>query len=288
MAIRCTCPRCGKVTDVDDQYAGQDGVCTVCGEAITIPGAADAGAGSLPPPTHRGGVPLWGMVAGVLFLLLVIWMLLPSVGSVREAPRRVSSSNNLKAIGLALHNYHFRFGCFPARANFDKQGKPLLSWRVLILPYLEQADLYGQFHLDEPWDSEHNRKLIPMMPAVYHNPSIPPDPGMASYLAVCGKGLAFDGEKGRKIEDFKDGTSQTILVVEADPDRAVTWTKPDDWQYDAKQPLAGLGHAHQGGFFALFADASARFIPRAVDPKVFHALLTIAGGEMVKPADLGP
>ncbi len=171
-------------------------------------------------------------------------------------------------------------GRFPARANFDKQGKPLLSWRVHILPYMDMAPLYKQFHLDEPWDSEHNRKLIPMMPAVYRNPSSVPGPGMANYLAVCGKGLAFDGEQGRTLAEFRDGTSNTIMVVEADSARAVTWTKPDDWEYDAKQPLAGLGHAHPNGFNVAFADGSVHFISKAIDPKVFHALLTIAGGDM--------
>ena len=131
----------------------------------------------------------------------------------------------------------------PRRANFDKQGKPLLSWRVHILPYFGLDVVYQQFHLDEPWDSPHNRKLSEILIPVYQNPDQPSKPGMASYLAVCGKGLAFDGEKGRKLGDFTDGLRNTIMLVEADPDRAVIWTKPDDWEYDAKQPLAGLGSA---------------------------------------------
>jgi prepilin-type processing-associated H-X9-DG protein len=110
---------------------------------------------------------------------------------------------------------------------------------------------------------------------------------MANYLAVCGEGLAFDGTKGRKIADIKDGTSNTILVVEANDDRAAVWTKPDDWQCDAEHPMAGLGTAHPGGFNVALADGSVRFISKGLDLKVFHALLTIAGGETVPAGDFG-
>ena len=102
-----------------------------------------------------------------------------------------------------MHNYASVMGRFPARANFDKQGKPLLSWRRPYPALPGPGPLYSQFHLDEPWDSEHNRKLIPLMPAIYQNPSVPAKPGMASYLAVCGKGLAFEGDQGRAIADFR-------------------------------------------------------------------------------------
>jgi prepilin-type processing-associated H-X9-DG protein len=210
---------------------------------------------------------------------ILVALLLPAVQAAREAARRSQSTNNLKQIGLALHNYYDAHKALPARAIFDKNGKPLLSWRVQILPYIEQDALYRQFHLDEPWDSEHNKKLIPRMPAVYQNPSSPPRPGMAYYLAVCGKGLMFDGTKGRSFAEVRDGLSNTIMVVEADPQRAVTWTKPDDWEYNARKPLDGLGNAHPGGFNVLFGDGSVRFISKTIDLKVWRALLTIAGGE---------
>ncbi len=119
------------------------------------------------------------------------------------------------------------------------------------------------------------------MPKVFQNPSQPPQPGKANYLAVVGDGLMFEGSKARRLADITDGTSNTIMVVEADANRAVTWTKPDDWEFDAKRPLAGLGHAHPIGFGALFADGSVRFIRESIDPKTFQALLTIAGGEPI-------
>ena len=214
---------------------------------------------------------------------ILVGLLLPAVNAAREAGRRAQSMNNLHQIGLAMQNYNSTLGSFPARANFDAQGKPLLSWRVHILPYIEQDALYKQFHLNESWDSPHNRPLIAAMPKVFQNPSSPAaKPGMASYLAVCGKGLMFEGTTGRKASDIRDGTVDTIAVVEADDDRAVEWTKPQDWEWDATKPLAGLGHAHPGGFGAAFADGSVHFISASIDPTLFHALLTIAGNEPVQ------
>src|SRR5204863_3386120 len=110
---------------------------------------------------------------------------------------------------------------------FDKRGKPLLSWRVEILPFIEENELFKQFHLDEPWDSEHNKALIAHMPRVFQDPRRPPG-DTTTFLAPVGKGLAFEGDKPLKINSFTDGTSNTIFIVQANDDRAVPWTKPDD------------------------------------------------------------
>jgi len=212
-------------------------------------------------------------VIGVLAALL-----LPAVQAAREAARRSQSANNLKQLGLGLLNYESARRTFPARASFDKEGHPLLSWRVHVLPYIEELALYKEFHLDEPWDSSHNRQLIAKMPAIYRNPSSPAKPGTTDYLGVSGEGLFFDGSKGRRMADLSRGAANTILVLEVDPDRAVVWTKPHDWQFDPKRPLSGLGKAHPGAFSALFADGSVRIISATMDPKMFRDLLTIAGG----------
>ena len=221
--------------------------------------------------------------ANIATVGIAVGLLLPAVQSAREAARRAQSMNNLKQIALGLLNDETVWGKFPARAICDKQGKPLLSWRVKILPYLDRADLYKAFHLDEPWDSENNKKLIAAMPVIYRNPSSTAPPGVTTYLAVSGKGLMFDGSEGRKPEDIRDGMSNTIMVVEANDDRAVPWTKPDDWECDPQRPLAGLGSAHGGGFCAACADGSVHFFSKSIDPKLFYALLTIAGGEAVNP-----
>jgi prepilin-type processing-associated H-X9-DG protein len=120
------------------------------------------------------------------------------------------------------------------------------------------------------------------MPRLYQNPSAKAEPGKAHYLAVVGKGLMFEGTKGRSVAKVADGTSKTIMVVEADADRAVVWTRPDDWEFDPARPLAGLGNAHPGGFQALFVDGSVRFLAKTIDPRLFRSLLTVAGGEAVR------
>ncbi|MEX0641937.1 MAG: DUF1559 domain-containing protein, partial [Pirellulales bacterium] len=223
----------------------------------------------------------------VAIIGILVALLLPAVQAAREAARRAQSSNNLKQMILALHNHHDARKRLPAQAICSPDGKPLLSWRVAILPYLEEGgELYKQFKLDEPWDSEHNRPLIAQMPAVYANPNVV-EPGKTNYLAVVGEPCLFDGSpNGIGFRAVTDGLSHTIALVEADADQAVEWTKPDDWEYDPSNPSAGLGNLRPGGWNAAFSDGSVRFIPNSVDPDTLKALFTRAGGEVIAPESL--
>lgn len=196
---------------------------------------------------------------------------------------RARSANNLKQLMLALHNYHDVNGRFPADVR-DKDGKPLLSWRVQILPYIEQEALYKEFKLDEPWDSEHNIKLIPRMPKVLRGPrQLDGRKDRTAYLAPLGKGLLWDDPKGVMMSAITDGTSNTIALVEADDDRAVTWTRPEDLTIDPKDPAARLLGHYGDGFQAAMADGSVRFFKKGDDPKVLWAWFTPAGGEPIEP-----
>ncbi len=216
-------------------------------------------------------------------------LLLPAVQAAREAARRNASMNNMKNIMLALHNYADRHkGTFLAHAIYDDNGKPLLSWRVSILRELENEELYNQFHLDEPWDSEHNKTLIAKMPEVFNDPSsgLAASDGKSHYVAPVGARFVFDGTpKGKGFASIRDGSSNTIMLLQVDDKHAPVWTKPDDWQYNAKQPKAGLGRLHPGIFLAGFADAHVKSISNEIDVDVFKAMLTCAGGEFFDQSD---
>jgi prepilin-type processing-associated H-X9-DG protein len=199
------------------------------------------------------------------------------------------AQNNLKEIGLALHNYLDKHKTFPATASYDKEGKPLLSWRVHILPEIGEEALYKEFHLDEPWDSEHNKKLVEKMPAVFKHPQFD-EAGTTVYLAVVGKRAAFEGKAGRKIQHFTDGTSNTILVVEAAAEKAVPWTKPEDWEFDPEKEIdtRDLGGLGGSDFFnALFADGHVEAYIREFDLEALKKMFTRAGGEIAN-ANLPP
>jgi hypothetical protein len=213
-----------------------------------------------------------------------IALLLPAVQRVRTSANRVQDANNLRQIALAMHNYNAEYGRFPPAAICSKDGKPLLSWRVAILPYLGQQNLYQQFKLDEPWDSEHNKKLLSLMPKVYVLPE-----GAAAgaftthYRVFVGPEAGFPLRKGRRIAEITDGTANTWMVVEAR--EAVPWTKPDDLVFQPNKPLPLLGNYFNGGFNAAFMDASVRFYQQPPPEKTIRALITPAGGEVIRPED---
>jgi hypothetical protein len=204
-----------------------------------------------------------------------------AVGKVREAATRAQSQNNLKQIALALHNYHDTHGSLPPAAVVDKKGKPVLSWRVLILPYIEQNDLYQKFKLDEPWDSPNNIKLIDQMPKVYALPT--PTKAKANethYRVFVGNGSAWDYLKGSKLQEFLDGTSNTILVVTAAD--AVPWTKPDELDFDPEKDMKKLlGFFESSVCNVAFGDGSVRALSKSLELKTLNALITRGGGEVI-------
>ncbi len=211
-------------------------------------------------------------------------LLLPAVQLAREAARRMDSMNNIRMQMLAMHNFHDAEGRLPGQAITDPAGKPLLSWRVAILPYLDEGQLYREFHLDEPWDSEHNLKLLDRMPQAYRNAAV--DLGNQTvYLAVTGKGTGFEAGKRIRLSDILDGTSNTIGIVEASPANAVPWTKPEDWNYQPGQEKAGLGGIRPNGFLAALLDGSSRLISNSVDSETLRRLFLIGDGEVIGNLD---
>jgi len=233
-----------------------------------------------------------GSGAGALLPLAASWGFFRVGSPVPIAPpptARARSMNNLKQIALAMHTHHDALKSLPPAYSVDKNGKLLLNWRVAILPFVEQEGLWRQFRMDEPWDSEHNKKLIPLMPEVYRAPGSRAGPGKTNYLTVRGKDSMFPGAEKISFAQVKDGTSNTIMVVEAADSSAVQWTKPDDFVPDPKEPAKGLVGLRPGGFLAALGDGSVQFLPASADPDKLKALFTRAGQESVGPEDLfGP
>lgn len=164
--------------------------------------------------------------------------------------------HSLKQLGLAMHNFHDAWGSFPPPASVSKDGKPLLSWRVYLLPYLDQSPLYAKFHLDEPWDSPHNRPLIRQMPAVFASDAIDRNlEGKTTFLLPVADETPFHGKSGSHIRDIRDGTSNTVMILQASPEQAVPWTKPGDLPIDWKH-LDKLFPASLKSFRAAFCDGS--------------------------------
>jgi hypothetical protein len=232
--------------------------------------------------TERSPLPGLGITqsAPVVAAMLLSWRS-TAHGAAQGEASMIQSMNNMKQIMLAMHNYHDVNVHFPPAYKADKDGKPLLSWRVLILPMIEQGELYDQFHLDEPWDSEHNKKLIAKMPPEYISPSSKAGQGKTNYLTVRGENTVFPGKQGVRIADITDGTAYTIAMVEASDEKAVIWTKPDDFEID-NNPLKGLVGLYPSVFLVGFADGSVRSLPSSIAPEVIKGLFSRNGGEAVQ------
>lgn len=201
--------------------------------------------------------------------------------SPKRAQRNLAT-NNLKQLGLAMHNFHDTHKRFPADSVKAADGKPLLSWRVQLLPFLEQAPLFDQFRMDEPWDSPHNKELIKQIPPTYVAPGSKAGAGRTNYVGLQHENAIFHDGDGTRLRDIRDGTSNTIMIVEADDDHAVIWTKPDDPTFDEEKPHSGLGTLRKDGFLAAFCDGAVHFIPSTITVETLLKLVFKNDG---KPID---
>jgi hypothetical protein len=211
----------------------------------------------------------------------LVAFLLPAVQSARDAARRTTGANNLKQLGLAFHNFYDTHQRFPTAVLHGPNAVPR-SWRVELLPFLDAAPLYAQYRQDEPWDSEHNKKLLAQMPPVYRSPNDDAQSTNTSYFVVTGPGSIFDGDEGTLMQQITDGTSNTLLAVEAK--RAVPWTKPEDIPFSADKPVPAFGGWYQDGFHILLGDGSVRFT-KGADDATLRLLITKDDG---RPVQLAP
>jgi hypothetical protein len=215
----------------------------------------------------------------------VLAMVAAAIQSTMDQQR---DSTRLKEILLAMHNYHDTYRSFPPRdAVRDSAGKSSLSWRVYLLPYLDQDALFKEFHLDESWDSPHNKALLEKMPDVFKSESaalsapgaVPP--GYTTFLAPVGDDTVFGGTKATKFGDITDGTSNTVALVKVKPELAVPWTAPQDYAFDPTAPASGLMIGPNGRFLAALADGSVLEIRGAIEPLQLLHLFQKSDGQVI-------
>jgi prepilin-type processing-associated H-X9-DG protein len=202
-----------------------------------------------------------GSLLGLCIIPVLLALLLPAVQAAREAARRAQCVNNEKQMALGLHNYSAVNGHFPPAAIRDQNGKPLLSWRVALLPFIEEGALYKEFKLDEPWDSPHNKALLARMPPTYRCPSEPSPPNGTSttYRVFVGPGTLF--EEGTAVDPAgAEAVRYRSAFTVVESTQAVPWTKPDELEYAPNGPIPPVGSKHPGGFDAAYADGSVQFI----------------------------
>ncbi|MCL2304700.1 MAG: DUF1559 domain-containing protein [Planctomycetaceae bacterium] len=241
----------------------------------------------------RPARPIRNLVALTL-VYFVVSLLITQVFVTPESARRTLCTNNLKNIGHALHNYHDKYQCFPPAYTVDENGQPLHSWRVLLLPFLEEQALYEQIRLDEPWDSEYNKQFHDKIPCVFRcstggllalSSVKEKNSRKCLYSVVIGDETPFPGAATTKFSDITDGSSNTILVVERL--LSVCWMAPNyEIPFDiavkgVNRDVFGVGGTHTGGTNVVFADGSIRCIPGTTSPETLQSLLTKAAGDNI-------
>jgi len=289
MPTQFTCPHCGATTDIAD---GDAGAASCCGEAATA-ASADG---------KKGKSKRWRWL--VFFLLFMYFigcdaigigmsLFLPAVQAAREAARRAQCENNLKQIGKAIQQYHEAKGCFPPAFIADKDGKPMHSWRVLILPYLGEEKLFAKYRMEEPWNSPHNAALANQMPYVYCCPSHSLLAPTTDYAMVVGPHAISDGPTSRCKNDIQGKSSEKIMVAEA-ASASIHWMSPCDLKAEKmsfainrmncadRLKVHDIGSCHAWGANALFCDGSVRLLDReSTDAKKLAAMTCIDGMEIV-------
>lgn len=236
----------------------------------------------------------WVVVGAIIAVLAAL--LLPRVQSSSgpDSGRRERCRNNLKQIGLALHLYHEKYGTAPPAYLVDKDGRPTHSWRVLILPFLDQNELYAKYRFDEPWDGPNNQQLADKVGKIFHCPSDRPESEAGkqveypetSYVAVIGPETFWRGAEGVCPCDIYDGMTTTLQLVEV-ANSGIHWMEPRDLHVGQMAPTInpkagqGISSRHKAGAEGLLADGSVRFFSENLSAETIRGLLTIQGGETI-------
>jgi hypothetical protein len=232
------------------------------------------------------------IVVVILCWIVLGYFLIPNIEESRECSRRNSCENHLREIALALQNYHHLHGHFPPAYLADADGRPMHSWRVLLLPYLDRKDLHEQYDFNEPWDGPNNSKLADQRPSFYACPSDDAagrNRQTTSYLAVTGNDAAWPGRKSSRLDDFAEEGRNTIMLIEC-ADSKVNWLEPRDisieeiktgFNQDRERGIKCLHNSDsvwilppKKAVLAAFADGRVHFLPADIPPPMLTKMLT--------------
>jgi type II secretory pathway pseudopilin PulG len=235
---------------------------------------------AIPKARPRRRVTLIELLVVISIIGIVSGLLLPTNRRARPEARRAQCANNLRQIALALHNYERAYNALPPAHTVDSNGKPLHSWRTLILPYLDAEDIYRSIDLAKPWNDPANAKARETVIGIFRCSETAMERNTTTYLAITARNGCFMPAKARRLADITDDHASTIMVIEAGDENAVPWMAP----FDANDALlASLGSTaqlhHTGGTQASFVDGSVLFMKSAIPAAALRALISISGND---------
>ncbi len=293
MEISFTCPHCHEVTLIGEEFVGQSGECRFCGRVVRVaegrskPVLIPQGKSRITWATVRRAIISFflfcGFLVGAGFLLAI--GINAAVDHNRFVARRQSSENNLRQIAIAMRQYHAEHGCLPRAYWKSATGERTLSWRVALLPYLEQKPCFDIIDVGKPWDSPENERAKDCRVPIFVMPLEDGSPLTdTAYVVITGPGTLFEEGKYVTFAECTDGPQNTILAVEVQHSH-IHWSEPSDLDIRTMllringAPGAGISSPWPGGAHVAFADGSVRFLPNSLLESTLRAMITRSGGE---------
>jgi len=302
MPFQFTCPYCFKKTLVLESLAGQKGPCIGCGKLVTVPeppgkqpeAAAPIGSSFVPANKLKArseslmfALRIGGLSLGIIiFSVIMLFGFWPTFKGLKARRDAIACMSNLQRIASALNAYAADHGTYPNPVVTDAAGKPLYSWRVLLLPYLGESSLHANFKLNEAWNSPANSLLIAQCPDVYISPGGVKTGSFSNYVLITGAGTIFPATGPLKPAQINDGLERTLLVVETD-NSTNDWSMPFDIdisKMNARIGAAGpntIGGTHAEGAAAVFANGEPAWLSIDLPTAIVDASISPNGNESI-------
>ena len=270
----------------------------------SIVGACVVGIAATLPMIPAGGLALWPLSVSILLFGLALcfgaWdlikvlvvggvvasLMLPAFTGDGLASTRTRCENNLRQIGIAINLYEYEHGHYPPPFTTDENGRPLHSWRVLILPYLEMRDLFDQIDLTKPWNHPDNLRFADAMPQVFDCPKATESSPTftTAYVAVTGHDTVWRPDATVSTRDVPDGTSKTVLVIECEAART-HWMAPNDVLFDDIVPVETTGETmllsgpHPNSAVIVFCDGHVQYVSNKLRAQTIRSLCSRNGND---------